>query len=71
MEHNAQNDVIINTVISLGHSLNIEIVAEGIETFEQERAKIREDEVLIIEGKVQRDDFAGEGKVRVVAERLP
>lgn len=37
VEHNAQNDVIINTVISLGHSLNIEIVAEGIETFEQER----------------------------------
>ena len=26
--------------------------------------------MLIIEGKVQRDDFAGEGKVRVVAERL-
>ena len=24
----------------------------------------------IVEGKVQRDDFAGEGKVRVVAERL-
>ena len=40
------------------------------ETFEAEREKIREDEVLIIEGKVQRDDFAGEGKVRVVAERL-
>ena len=40
------------------------------EIFEQDRAKIREDEVLIVEGKVQRDDFAGEGKVRVVAERL-
>ena len=40
------------------------------ETFESERDKIRDDEVLIIEGKVQRDDFAGEGKVRVVAERL-
>ena len=40
------------------------------EIFEAERAKIKEDEVLIIEGKVQRDDFAGEGKVRVVAERL-
>jgi len=40
------------------------------ETFEAERNKIREDEVLIVEGKVQRDDFAGEGKVRVVAERL-
>ena len=31
------------------------------ETFETERGKIREDEVLIVEGKVQRDDFAGEG----------
>jgi diguanylate cyclase (GGDEF)-like protein/PAS domain S-box-containing protein len=32
-----QNQAIINTVISLGHSLDIEIVAEGIETREQER----------------------------------
>ena len=32
-----QNQAIINTVISLGHSLDIEIVAEGIETPEQER----------------------------------
>jgi EAL domain-containing protein (putative c-di-GMP-specific phosphodiesterase class I) len=32
-----QNQAIINTVISLGHSLDIEIVAEGIETAEQER----------------------------------
>ncbi|MFZ4537313.1 DNA polymerase III subunit alpha [Propionivibrio sp.] len=40
------------------------------EIFEAERSKIKNDEVLIIEGKVQRDDFAGEGKVRVIAERL-
>ncbi len=40
------------------------------ELFEAERAKIRDDEVLIVEGKVQRDDFAGEGRVRVIAERL-
>ena len=26
--------------------------------------------MLIVEGKVQKDDFAGEGKIRVVAERL-
>jgi diguanylate cyclase (GGDEF)-like protein/PAS domain S-box-containing protein len=32
-----QNQAIINTVISLGHSLDIAIVAEGIETLEQER----------------------------------
>lgn len=37
LESSAHDDVIINTVISLGHSLNIEIVAEGIETYEQER----------------------------------
>lgn len=40
------------------------------ETYEAERSKIQEDEVLIVEGKVQKDDFAGEGKIRVVAERL-
>jgi diguanylate cyclase (GGDEF)-like protein/PAS domain S-box-containing protein len=32
-----QNQAIINTVISLGHSLDIAIVAEGIETVEQQR----------------------------------
>ncbi|MDR1708984.1 MAG: DNA polymerase III subunit alpha [Candidatus Accumulibacter sp.] len=40
------------------------------ETFAAERGKIREDEPLIVEGKVQRDDYSGEGRVRVVAERL-
>jgi DNA polymerase-3 subunit alpha len=40
------------------------------EIFESERAKICKDEVLIVEGKVQRDDYAGEGRVRVIAERL-
>ena len=35
-----------------------------------ERDKLREDEVLIVEGKVSKDDFAGEGKVRVSVERL-
>jgi len=40
------------------------------ELLEAERAKIREDEVLIIEGRVQRDDFAGEGRVKIVADRL-
>jgi diguanylate cyclase (GGDEF)-like protein len=33
----SQNQAIINSVISLGHSLDIAIVAEGIETAEQER----------------------------------
>ena len=40
------------------------------EVLEAERGKIREDEVLVIEGKVSKDDFAGEGKVRVSAERI-
>jgi DNA polymerase-3 subunit alpha len=40
------------------------------ETFVAERDKIRTDEVLIVEGKVQRDEFAGEGKLRVVADHL-
>ena len=38
------------------------------EVFEAERAKIREDEPLIVEGKVSRDDF--NGGLRVVADRL-
>ena len=45
-------------------------VAVYSEVLEVERAKLREDEVLIVEGKVSKDDFAGEGKVRVSAERL-
>jgi DNA polymerase-3 subunit alpha len=40
------------------------------EIFEAEYDKIREDEVLIVEGKVQRDDYAGEGKLRVNVDRL-
>ncbi len=40
------------------------------EVLEAEKGKIREDEVLIVEGKVSKDDFAGEGKVRVTAERI-
>ena len=40
------------------------------ELFETERSKICDDEALIVEGRVQKDDFAGEGKIRVVAERL-
>jgi DNA polymerase-3 subunit alpha len=38
------------------------------ELFEAERAKIREDDVLVIEGKVSRDDFTG--GLRVTADRL-
>ena len=43
-------------------------VAVYNELFEAERAKIKEDELLLIEGKVQRDDFSG--SLRVVAEKL-
>ncbi|MBI4989605.1 MAG: DNA polymerase III subunit alpha [Rhodocyclales bacterium] len=38
------------------------------ELFEAERAKIREDDPLIVEGKVSRDDF--NGGLRVVADKL-
>ncbi len=38
------------------------------ELFEAERAKIQEDELLLVEGKVQEDQFSG--GLRVVAERL-
>ena len=45
-------------------------VAVYSEVLDAERDKLREDEVLIVEGKVSKDDFAGEGKVRVSVERL-
>jgi DNA polymerase-3 subunit alpha len=38
------------------------------ELFEAERGKIREDDVLVVEGKVSRDDFTG--GLRVTADRL-
>ncbi|MBI3525354.1 MAG: DNA polymerase III subunit alpha [Betaproteobacteria bacterium] len=38
------------------------------ELFEAERAKIKEDELLLVEGKVTRDDF--NGGLRVVADKL-
>jgi DNA polymerase-3 subunit alpha len=38
------------------------------ELWDAERAKIREDEILLIEGKVSHDDFSG--GLRVTAERL-
>ena len=38
------------------------------ELWEAERAKIREDELLLVEGKVQRDDYSG--GMRVTADRL-
>ena len=45
-------------------------VAVYSEVLDAERGKLREDDVLIVEGKVSKDDFAGEGKVRISAERL-
>ena len=38
------------------------------ELWEAERAKIKEDELLLVEGKVQRDDFSG--GLRVSADKL-
>ena len=44
-------------------------VAVSTRCSETEKGKLREDEVLIIEGKVSKDDFDGD-KVRVTAERI-
>ena len=38
------------------------------ELFEAERQKIKEDELLLVEGRIQRDDFSG--GLRVIAEKL-
>jgi DNA polymerase-3 subunit alpha len=38
------------------------------ELWEAERGKIKEDELLLVEGKIQRDDFTG--GLRVVADKL-
>ncbi len=38
------------------------------ELFDSQRAKLKEDEVLVVEGKVQKDDYTG--GYRVVADRL-
>ena len=43
-------------------------VAVYNELFEAERGKIKEDELLLVEGRVQRDEFSG--SLRVVADRL-
>ena len=43
-------------------------VAVYNELFESERAKIKEDDLLLVEGKVQKDDFSG--GLRVVADKL-
>ena len=40
------------------------------ELFVEHRALIKEDELLIIEGKVVKDEFRGENSVRVSAERI-
>ena len=62
----------INTemTVTLDDGTSQQEVAIYGEVLDSERGKICEDEVLIVEGKVQKDDFAGEGKVRVTAERL-
>ena len=38
------------------------------ELWEAERAKIKEDELLLVEGKVQNDDYSG--GLRITADRL-
>jgi DNA polymerase III subunit alpha len=40
------------------------------EVLDASKGKIVQDEVLIVEGKVSPDDFAGENELRIIAERL-
>lgn len=45
-------------------------VAVYSEAFETNRAKLKEDALLIIEGKISEDRFNG-GGVRVIADKIP
>src|SRR5690554_2974181 len=45
-------------------------VAVYSEVLDANRGKIVTDEVLIVEGKISRDDFNGEGGLRIIADRL-
>ena len=45
-------------------------VAVYSEVLDANRGKIVTDEVLVVEGKVSKDDFNGEGSLRIIAERL-
>ena len=56
--------------VTLDDGESVQEVLVFNELFDAQRKKIEEDELIIIEAKVQRDDFAGEGRVRVSAERL-
>ena len=48
-------------------SLSVSVFSELLDA---NREKIRGDAILVVEGRVQPDDFAGEGKIAVRAERL-
>ncbi|HEX4030382.1 MAG TPA: EAL domain-containing protein [Terracidiphilus sp.] len=41
LEHDKEDEAIIAAIVALGHTLNIEIVAEGVETIEQQRSLTR------------------------------
>ena len=45
-------------------------VAVYSEVLDANRGKIVTDEVLVVEGKVSKDDFNGEGGLRIIADRL-
>ena len=45
-------------------------VAVYSEVLDANRSKIVTDEILIVEGKISRDDFNGEGGLRIIADRL-
>jgi EAL domain-containing protein (putative c-di-GMP-specific phosphodiesterase class I) len=41
MKHNDKNEQVVSTIISVAHSMNMAVVAEGIETEEQQKLLTR------------------------------
>lgn len=62
MEHNADDHAIVKTIIAMGHSLNLKITAEGIETEEQKTslAELHCDEAqgYLFSKPIPADEFA-------------
>jgi len=54
--------------IQLDDGSDMKEVSVFSETFDANRQRLKEDEVLVVEGKVQKDDFSG--GLRIVAENI-
>jgi len=58
------------TFVQLDDGTTPREVAVYSEVLDANRGKIVTDEVLVVEGKVSRDDFAGENGMRIIADKL-